>query len=154
MSEPRYCVPGCTGHLGKFQDCTSEALWSLSLDSGQDATTGDVDWDAWVALFLDFTPGHPPIRVDAGWIGIPPGSYLLYSNDRGYVWSSVAMSAAQARQEFDRIDVLYDEWSERIEHVASPDHHPGYLHDCAACEARCHCTPGSAECVYGGEHDA
>src|SRR5574341_1473780 len=40
-----------------------------------------------------------------------------------------------------------------VTHVASPDHHPGYLHDCPACEARCHCTPGSAECVYGGDHD-
>lgn len=31
-------------------------------------------------------------------------------------------------------------------------HNPGYLYDCAACEASCHCTPGHAECVYEGEH--
>lgn len=37
-------------------------------------------------------------------------------------------------------------------HVNYP-HEPGYLYDCQACEARCHCTPGHAECVYGGEHD-
>lgn len=41
-----------------------------------------------------------------------------------------------------------------VTHVASPDHHPGYLYGCGACEARCHCTPGSSQCVYGGEHDA
>ena len=31
-------------------------------------------------------------------------------------------------------------------------HEPGYLYDCQACEARCHCTPGHAECVFSGEH--
>lgn len=36
-------------------------------------------------------------------------------------------------------------------HVNYP-HTPGYLYDCAACEERCHCTPGSAECVFEGEH--
>lgn len=37
------------------------------------------------------------------------------------------------------------------QHVDYP-HHPGYLVDCPACEAKCHCTEGSAECVYPGEH--
>lgn len=37
-------------------------------------------------------------------------------------------------------------------HVDNPGHMPGYLYDCPACEARCHCTAGSAECVYGGYH--
>ena len=37
------------------------------------------------------------------------------------------------------------------EHSGYP-HHPGYLHGCPACEERCFCAPGSAECVYGGEH--
>ena len=32
-------------------------------------------------------------------------------------------------------------------------HVPGRLYDCPACEARCHCTPGDAECVYGGQHN-
>jgi hypothetical protein len=37
-------------------------------------------------------------------------------------------------------------------HVSYP-HLPGRLYDCPACEAECHCTPGDAECVYGGEHN-
>jgi hypothetical protein len=37
-------------------------------------------------------------------------------------------------------------------HVSYP-HLPGRLHDCPACEAQCHCTPGDAECVYGGQHN-
>src|SRR5262245_30757025 len=32
-------------------------------------------------------------------------------------------------------------------------HHAGYHQTCPACEARCHCAPGDAECVYGGDHD-
>lgn len=39
-------------------------------------------------------------------------------------------------------------------HSAHSDypHEPGYLHDCRACEERCHCTDGDAECVWSG-HD-
>lgn len=36
-------------------------------------------------------------------------------------------------------------------HVDYP-HNPGYLHGCRACEERCHCTDGDAECVWSG-HD-
>jgi hypothetical protein len=32
-------------------------------------------------------------------------------------------------------------------------HSAGALYDCAACEAQCHCTPDSAECVFDGPHD-
>lgn len=32
-------------------------------------------------------------------------------------------------------------------------HSAGTLYGCAACEARCHCTPDSAECVFDGPHD-
>lgn len=36
-------------------------------------------------------------------------------------------------------------------HVDYP-HEPGRLYDCPACEAACHCTPGTTECVFEGEH--
>lgn len=39
-----------------------------------------------------------------------------------------------------------------MEHVEYP-HVSGYLIDCPACEARCHCRPGYAECVFEGEHN-
>lgn len=39
-----------------------------------------------------------------------------------------------------------------VAHADYP-HGPGYLVDCPAREAMCHCTPGSAECVYGGDHE-
>ncbi len=39
-----------------------------------------------------------------------------------------------------------------IPHTDYP-HEPGRLHDCPACQVRCHCTPGDAECVYDGPHN-
>lgn len=39
----------------------------------------------------------------------------------------------------------------RVDHVDNP-HPAGYMIDCPACEARCHCDGESAPCVYLGEH--
>lgn len=36
-----------------------------------------------------------------------------------------------------------------MEHVNYP-HEAGRLIDCPACEAQCHCTPGTALCVWEG----
>jgi hypothetical protein len=41
--------------------------------------------------------------------------------------------------------------TELVRHSDYP-HEPGRLYGCPACEARCHCTPGTAECVYSGDH--
>ena len=41
---------------------------------------------------------------------------------------------------------------EPVPHVNYP-HLPGRLHDCPACQARCHCTSGDAQCVYDGQHN-
>lgn len=37
-------------------------------------------------------------------------------------------------------------------HINYP-HEPGYLIDCAACESKCHCIEGNAECVWSGHDD-
>jgi hypothetical protein len=36
-------------------------------------------------------------------------------------------------------------------HVDYP-HEPGRMYECEACEAQCHCTPDTTECVYVGAH--
>lgn len=107
-----WCVPGTHSHH-KFEDCVTEALWGVSLDSGHDAETGNVDHDVWVAWFEWFGPGDPPHAVDAGWIGIPTGSYLLLANDRGYVWSRHFDTSREAAAEFARLQDTYFEWEER-----------------------------------------
>lgn len=111
-----YCVPGCTGHLGKFEDCVTEALYGITMEDGHDRSTGTVDWDVWCALLLTFTAGHPPYQVDAGWIGIPVGSYVVYTNDQGFAWSRHYRTEAEATAEFDRIDALYGAWLEVSDH--------------------------------------
>lgn len=43
---------------------------------------------------------------------------------------------------------LTERWKVRLEgHVDYP-HHPGFLHDCPGCMARCHCEEDSATCVW------
>ena len=39
-----------------------------------------------------------------------------------------------------------------VAHAEYP-HEAGYLIDCPACEALCHCTPGSAPCVFAFHGD-
>jgi hypothetical protein len=46
---------------------------------------------------------------------------------------------------------LPDPDPEAVQHAEYP-HEPGRLYGCPACESRCHCTPGDAECVYDGPH--
>ena len=56
---------------------------------------------------------------------------------------------------FDWHGILVEMYSMTVldepEHVDYP-HEPGRLYGCPACEFRCHCTPGNAECVYDGPH--
>jgi hypothetical protein len=41
-----------------------------------------------------------------------------------------------------------DTWQQpSVAHVDYP-HEPGHLYDCPACEATCHCTPTSTQCVH------
>lgn len=52
--------------------------------------------------------------------------------------------------------LVQDSWwfaPEDHQHVDYP-HEPGRLHDCPACMDRCHCIPGTTECVFEGEHKA
>jgi hypothetical protein len=53
-------------------------------------------------------------------------------------------------------NVLWPVGPDRIlqepKHVTS-GHPDGYLYDCPACDAGCHCTPGHSECVYEGTHN-
>lgn len=37
MSESRWCVPGCGGHVGKFEDCVTEALYGFTMEQSHDA---------------------------------------------------------------------------------------------------------------------
>lgn len=83
---PRCSTPGCTGHLGRFSDCLSEAVYDVSIDSA-DYTTGDSDWTYHVA-YVDTRewPLHDR-AVDSGGVEliIPKGTFLVYAYGSGVV---------------------------------------------------------------------
>lgn len=64
--------------------------------------------------------------------------------DNGDTWG-IALEAA--------LDYVYEQGLVSTVNHSDYPHHPGYLMDCPACEARCHCTEGSAQCVFDGEHN-
>ncbi len=100
---------GCTGHLGKFPDCQTEALWTVSLDSGQDEQTGSVDAHGWFALMI--MTSDKPVELDDGrTVTVPAGNYMVGTNDQGFVWSWQYDTEAEARKDFETADNEYGEW--------------------------------------------
>lgn len=76
-------------------DPMAEYLWLLSMDSGQDCSTGDaIDWHYWVGQF---------------------GKRLLYCNTQGFVWIENYGSIAGAEDAFNAIDREYAEATETWE---------------------------------------
>lgn len=105
---------GCTGHLGKFDDCQTEALWTLSLDSGADETTGSTDAHGWYALFI-MTSDEPVTLDDERTVTVPVGNYILCTNDQGFVRSWQYDTEAEARQAFAMADRAYGSWLDENE---------------------------------------
>ena len=50
-------------------------------------------------------------------------------------------------------ETLQQDWQPRQPEHLVQGHEPGTLHDCPACEDRCHCNRGEMECVFDGEHN-
>jgi len=108
-------VPADYRSSSKFgHDALAEALWVVSLDSGQDDEVGTTDTIGWFALFhfdqaeiiaLDDTPDSPAVTV-------PRGSYILEQRDSGAVYAT--------RYGFDSKEVR-DDWA-AIERDAAPTH--------------------------------
>lgn len=104
---------GCQGHLGKFQDCVSEAVWETTLD-GTGETTGTVEFEGHLTLTefpedeeLTIDPDGDNIKVT-----VPAGWYLVESRESGAVYVTRHDTEAEARKIFDAADARYCEWSE------------------------------------------
>lgn len=117
------CVENCTGHLGKFDDCRTEALWGASLDWWPEST-GSTEWHVWACIlhfpvgeYLTVSPEATENENDGPSIWVPAGSYVLCTDDRGFVWIECGpMSghgAAEAR--FKAIDDEYSVWCQQEE---------------------------------------
>lgn len=104
---------GCTGHLGKFEDCLSEAIWQQSLDGGN-ASTGTTEYQGHLVLMI--YPEPETEKLDDGpTVTIPAGAYIVYSHELGFVRLWKYDSEEAARKEFDEYDERYGEWLDENE---------------------------------------
>lgn len=114
---PNLCtVDGCQGHLAKFPNCLTEALWEVSLVDGE--ATGSVEAYGHYTL-IEFTePTRHVMGLDLGvpeadagpTVEITAGWYMVGTNDQGFVWHTSYANETEARAEYDAIDAEYSAW--------------------------------------------
>lgn len=121
----------------------------------QAPTKAELDRDAIDLTMLVQEGGDPAaaLGVDRDLMAPPEGTRnvaftVIY--DRPYVWREVPTHGT-----LHLIPVGAPRHPQPVEELAHADypHVPGYLYDCPACEASCHCSPGHTECVYDGDHN-
>lgn len=109
--------PVCPGRHHKFEDCWTEALYSLSGHGGlcDDGQTGNTEWRVYACLFT-FTESAQFSRETTGMefdVFFAAGvHWIVYCNDQGFVWSEVYASRVEAENKFNEIDRAYSEWLE------------------------------------------
>ena len=106
----RICrVTECSGHVGKFADCASEALWMLSLD-GSESDTGSVE-DGFDFLSLVIVKEPTGVALQDGReVTLVPGSYLVFCSEQGFVNVIRYDLESEARQAYDRCDRAYADY--------------------------------------------
>lgn len=118
--------PSCPGHLGKFGDCLTEALYGWGLDGG-DEQAGDTDFEGHVTLIIvpedsaaTVGPDEPRPRV----VRVPAGNYLLWEASSGGVTLTSTDTEDEAREVFGVYDARYALWSNGCD-PNRPDDHEG-----------------------------
>lgn len=116
-------VPRCTGHLGKFSNCLSEALWNLGEDYA-DESGGNSDAHGYHMMFLfhhntwlsDYA-GDSFGHCDTPDFQIAGDTYvILTQTDSGQVFGEAYESETEARDAYDVYDRAYGEWMEANEY--------------------------------------
>lgn len=109
---PTCDAEGCTGHLGKFSSCVTEALYETTLDDGRG--TGNVDFEGWMSDPIEVTPDEPAFVIDPDGedrhVIVPAGWYLVTASSQGFVDHARYDTEAEARAVFDEHDARYAEW--------------------------------------------
>lgn len=113
----RCVVPGCEGHLGKYSDCLSEALWTLGEDYA-DESGGDTEGPGYAMLFVfhgsvwlsDLDKAlFPTLGVPDFLIG--GGTFVMLTGvDSGQVSMEGFACEDDARAAFDAHDRAYGMW--------------------------------------------
>jgi len=104
--------PLCTGHLGKFPTCLTEALWVASLDGGDDST-GTTEAHGHYTL-LNF-PDTEDIDISNApeWqhmVTVHSGWYIVECQDSGAVYHAEYADETEARQAFLVEERRYAQW--------------------------------------------
>lgn len=114
---PTCVVPGCEGHVGKYDNCLSMALWNLGQDYADESGGDSCDGDGYHMLFL-FTSNTWISGMSLELAGTPDfqvagDTYVIVSETRsGHVSLAGYMDASEARGVFDDLMAEYGKWSE------------------------------------------
>lgn len=111
MALPTCDVTGCTGHLGKYDDCVSEAL-DMDVYSYADETTGESDAPCGYNALHLVKEAYPMVLDDGHTVTVPPGNYIQTTNSQGFVSLATYDTEAEARKVFDAEGTAYGEWLE------------------------------------------
>jgi hypothetical protein len=116
---PAYCDQAdCRGHLGKFDDCLSEAIWEASLDGFCDST-GDTECDGHYCL-VSFPENDTVTIQDGPTVLVPAGWYIVETVNSGAVYVTRYNTEGEAREEYDAADKRYGEWLDQDEEDTHP----------------------------------
>lgn len=102
---------GCRGHLGKYDDCLSEAIAWRAPDWARDQT-GDVEAPCgYVEIVVIDEPetltvdDHNDVTVT-----VPAGTYLVWTDNQGFVSVDHYADGAVAQRNFDAANDAYGVW--------------------------------------------
>lgn len=103
----------CEGHLGKFQSCLTEALWTASLEGGDDET-GETEAHGHYVLLHFPEAENIDISNNPPWtchmVAVPAGWYIVETMSSGAVYHSEYGDEAEAYAALRVEDDRYMEW--------------------------------------------
>lgn len=115
MSLSNCGFPLCDGHLGKYSSCIDETLDALVMSGGGDESTGTTEFECHMTKMIfddDEWIDRSAYDLSDGSILIEAGTYLICSDDRGFVWAERYTDHAEAARLFAEYEQRYAEWAE------------------------------------------
>lgn len=99
----------CQGHLGKFSDCLTEALYDLSMGGMYDSTGSTEAHGHFTLMVFDVDDVH---TLESGGpdVTIPAGAYIVQCTEQGFVYTLTYSTQVEAQAAFAMADSAYGEW--------------------------------------------
>lgn len=105
VCEQKWCP---STHVGKFDSCLTQAIWHLSIDR-YDEQAGSTEYRNHFALVIVRETEKVSLYHQVV-VAVPPGFYIVESNDQGQIWVYQRSSEENARHLIADEDRLYAEW--------------------------------------------